>query len=126
MSTPSCVRSIWRRAGLMSTGPVSTSFRRANTHMLSVSLLAAFPDLVGACADYGVTGRARERGLWRWRGFGLHDFANDMPASRSTPPCRRRPGMVLMPAPLTARWRRPCEWHGAAPTVVFEPGRRAA
>ena len=87
--------------------------------MLSVSLLAAFPDLVEHALDYGVTGRARERGLWRWRGFGLHEFANDARKSIDARPAAGGPGMVLMAGPLDRALTAAREWHGAAPTVVF-------
>ena len=87
--------------------------------MLSVSLLAAFPDLVEHALDYGVTGRARERGLWRWRGFGLHEFANDTRKSIDARPAAGGPGMVLMAGPLDRALTAAREWHGAAPTVVF-------
>ena len=87
--------------------------------MLSVSLLAAFPDLVEHALDYGVTGRARERGLWRWRGFGLHEFANDARKSIDARPAAGGPGMVLMAGPLDRALAAAREWHGAPPTVVF-------
>jgi len=87
--------------------------------MLSVSLLAAFPDLVEHALDYGVTGRARERGLWRWRGFGLHEFANDARKSIDARPAAGGPGMVLMAGPLDRALTAARGWHGAAPTVVF-------
>ena len=45
--------------------------------MLSISLIAAFPELAEQALDYGVTGRARTLGLWRYQGFGLHAFATD-------------------------------------------------
>lgn len=87
--------------------------------MLSVSLLAAFPDLVEHALDYGVTGRARERGLWRWRGFGLHEFANDARKSIDARPAAGGPGMVLMAGPLDRALAAAGEWHGARPTVIF-------
>jgi len=70
--------------------------------MLSISLIAAFPELVDHALDYGVTGRAREQGLWCWQGFGLHDFATDARKSIDARPAAGGPGMVLMPAPLVA------------------------
>ena len=40
--------------------------------MLSISLIAAFPELAEHALDYGVTSRAAKLGLWRYQGFGLH------------------------------------------------------
>ena len=87
--------------------------------MLSVSLLAAFPDLVEHALDFGVTGRARERGLWRWQGFGLHDFAADARKSIDARPAAGGPGMVLMAGPLDRALAAARQWHQCKPTVVF-------
>ncbi len=87
--------------------------------MLSISLIAAFPELVENALDYGVTGRAREQRLWRWQGFGLHEFANDARKSIDARPAAGGPGMVLMPAPLDAALAAARAWHGAATTVIL-------
>ena len=80
--------------------------------MLSISLVATFPELVEHALDYGVTGRARQQGLWRWQGFALHDFATDARKSIDARPAAGGPGMVLMPAPLDAALAAARQWHG--------------
>ena len=87
--------------------------------MLSISLIAAFPELVETALDCGVTGRARRQGLWRWQGFALHDFATDARKSIDTRPAAGGPGMVLTPAPLDAALAAAREWHGEKSHVVF-------
>ena len=87
--------------------------------MLSISLIAAFPELAEQALDYGVTGRAAKLGLWRYQGFGLHDFAPDARKSIDARPAAGGPGMVLMPAPLDAARASARTWHGAPTTVVF-------
>jgi tRNA (guanine37-N1)-methyltransferase len=87
--------------------------------MLSISVIAAFPELVENALKYGVTGRARELGLWRWQGFPLHDFAMDARKSIDARPAAGGPGMVLMPAPLDAALAAARAWHGERSTVVF-------
>ena len=87
--------------------------------MLSISLIAAFPELVDHALDYGVTGRAREQGLWRWQGFGLHDFATDTRKSIDARPAAGGPGMVLTPAPLDAALAAARAWHGEPTTVIL-------
>ena len=87
--------------------------------MLSISLIAAFPELVEHALDYGVTGRAAKLGLWRYRGFGLHDFAVDARKSIDARPAAGGPGMVLMPVPLDAALVAARAWHGEPTTVVF-------
>lgn len=79
--------------------------------MLSISLIAAFPALVEQALDYGVTGRARQQGLWRWQGFALHDFATDARKSIDARPAAGGPGMVLKPAPLDAALAAARAWH---------------
>ncbi|MEO7255097.1 MAG: tRNA (guanosine(37)-N1)-methyltransferase TrmD [Casimicrobium sp.] len=87
--------------------------------MLSISLIAAFPELVEHALDFGVTGRARQQGLWRWQGFALHDFAADARKSIDARPAAGGPGMVLMPAPLDAALAAARTWHGEKSLVVF-------
>ena len=87
--------------------------------MLSISMIAAFPELVEHAVDYGVTGRARKLGLWHWQGFALHDFAADARKSIDARPAAGGPGMVLMPAPLDAALAAAREWHGEKSRVVF-------
>ena len=87
--------------------------------MLSISVIAAFPELVENALKYGVTGRARELGLWRWQGFPLHGFATDTRRSIDARPAAGGPGMVLMPAPLDAALAAARAWHGERSTVVF-------
>ncbi len=87
--------------------------------MLSISLIAAFPELAEHALDYGVTGRALKLGLWRYQGFGLHDFATDARKSIDARPAAGGPGMVLMPAPLDAALAAARAWHGEPTTVVF-------
>jgi tRNA (guanine37-N1)-methyltransferase len=87
--------------------------------MLSISLIAAFPELAEHALDYGVTGRAAKLGLWRFQGFGLHNFATDARKSIDARPAAGGPGMVLMPAPLDAALASARAWHGEPTTVVF-------
>lgn len=87
--------------------------------MLSIAMIAAFPEQVEHALDYGVTGRARQQGLWRWQGFALHDFAADARKSIDARPAAGGPGMVLMPAPLDAALAAAQAWHGEKSLVVF-------
>jgi tRNA (guanine37-N1)-methyltransferase len=87
--------------------------------VLSISLIAACPELADHALTYGVTGRAREQRLWRWQGFGLHDFAADPRKSIDTRPAAGGPGMVLMSDPLDAALAAARAWHAAPTTVVL-------
>ena len=87
--------------------------------MLSISLIAAFPELAEHALDYGVTGRALKLGLWRYQGFALHRFATDARKSIDARPAAGGPGMVLVSAPLDAALTNARAWHGEPTTVVF-------
>jgi tRNA (guanine37-N1)-methyltransferase len=80
----------------------------------SISLIAAFPELVETACKLGVTGRALERGLWRWRGFSLRDFANDARKTIDGRPAGGGPGMVLIQGPLDGATAAAREWHQSA------------
>ncbi len=87
--------------------------------MLSISLIAAFPELVEHALDCGVTGRARQQGLWHFQGFALHDFATDARKSIDARPAAGGPGMVLMAEPLNAALAAAQAWHGQKSYIVF-------
>jgi tRNA (guanine37-N1)-methyltransferase len=85
----------------------------------TISLIAAFPELVENACRYGVTGRALERGLWRWRGFSLRDFATDARKTIDGRPAGGGPGMVLMQGPLDAATAAAREWHQAPTKIIL-------
>jgi tRNA (guanine37-N1)-methyltransferase len=87
--------------------------------VLSISLIAAFPELAEHALDFGVTGRAAKLGLWRFQGFALHDFAADARKTIDARPAAGGPGMVLMAAPLDAALAAARAWHAEPTTVVF-------
>jgi tRNA (guanine37-N1)-methyltransferase len=88
----------------------------------AISLIAAFPELVEHACSFGVTGRALERDLWRWRGFSLRDFATDARKTIDGRPAGGGPGMVLMQGPLDAATTAARQWHhGNTKIVLLSP-----
>lgn len=85
----------------------------------AISVIAAFPELVEQACRIGVTGRALERGLWRFQGFSLRDFATDARKTIDGRPAGGGPGMVLMPAPLRAATAAARDWHGGKTKVIL-------
>ncbi len=88
---------------------------------LCVSVIALFPEIVEANVAVGITGRARDRGLWRYRSFQLRDFAFDPRKTVDGRPAGGGPGMVLMQAPLELAVNAAKSWHAAQndqPTTV--------
>jgi tRNA (guanine37-N1)-methyltransferase len=86
-----------------------------------VSLIALFPELVEPNVTLGITGRARERGLWRYKSFQLRDFAFDPRKTVDGRPAGGGPGMVLMREPLDRATTAAKAWHSeqnSAPAKV--------
>ena len=68
--------------------------------MLRIDVVTLFPDMVTHASAYGVTGRARERGLWDLGVWNPRDFATDSYRTVDDRPYGGGPGMVLIPEPL--------------------------
>jgi len=68
---------------------------------MRIDVVTLFPDLVEHASGYGVTGRARERGLWSLGVWNPRDFATDAYRTVDDRPYGGGPGMVLIPEPLT-------------------------
>ena len=68
--------------------------------MLRIDVVTLFPDMVAHASGYGVTGRARERGLWDLGVWNPRDFATDAYRTVDDRPYGGGPGMVLIPEPL--------------------------
>jgi tRNA (guanine37-N1)-methyltransferase len=82
-----------------------------NQTPLSISLIALFPDIVEPAVTLGITGRARDRGLWRYKSFQLRDFAFDARKTVDGRPAGGGPGMVLMREPLARATEAAKAWH---------------
>ena len=67
---------------------------------MRIDVVTLFPEMVTQACGYGITGRARERGLWQLRVFNPRDFATDAYRTIDDRPYGGGPGMVLMAPPL--------------------------
>lgn len=72
---------------------------------MRIDVVTLFPDMVTHASGYGVTGRARERGLWELRVWNPRDFATDAYRTVDDRPYGGGPGMVLMAEPLSRALR---------------------
>src|SRR5438093_11178 len=72
---------------------------------MRIDVVTLFPDMVTQACGYGITGRARERGLWQLGVWNPRDFATDAYRTIDDRPYGGGPGMVLMAAPLAAALR---------------------
>jgi len=65
-----------------------------------IDVVTLFPEMVEHAARFGITGRARERGLWRLGLWNPRDFATDNHRTIDDRPYGGGPGMVMMAGPL--------------------------
>ncbi len=89
---------------------------------LRFDAITLFPDMFEAVARYGITGRARERGLWSLRCWNPRDFATDAYRSVDDRPYGGGPGMVMLAQPLAdaiAAARR--DAPGERPVIALSP-----
>jgi tRNA (guanine37-N1)-methyltransferase len=66
-----------------------------------IDVVTLFPDMVAQAADYGVTGRARQRGLWHLAMWNPRDFTTDNHRTVDDRPYGGGPGMVMLAEPLS-------------------------
>ena len=67
---------------------------------MRIDVVTLFPDMVAQAAGYGVTGRARERGLWHLRLWNPREFTTDNHKTVDDRPYGGGPGMVMLAEPL--------------------------
>ena len=91
--------------------------------MLQFDVVTLFPQMLDAVTEWGVTGRARERGLYHLVAWNPRDFASNAYRTVDDRPYGGGPGMVMMPEPLhkalaaaQQRQRRARAAHPAAST----------
>ena len=93
---------------------------------MRIDVVTLFPDLVAQACGYGITGRARDRGLWTLGTWNPRDFAGDAYRTVDDRPYGGGPGMVLMCEPLSralaaARNAQAVSGHARAPTIYLSP-----
>ncbi|HSU43962.1 MAG TPA: tRNA (guanosine(37)-N1)-methyltransferase TrmD [Casimicrobiaceae bacterium] len=67
---------------------------------MRIDVVTLFPQMLTQASAYGITGRARERGLWQLGVWNPRDFATDAYRTIDDRPYGGGPGMVMMAAPL--------------------------
>jgi len=69
---------------------------------LRIDVISLFPEFIAGCADFGVVGRARERGLISLHGWNPRDYAEGNYRRVDDRPFGGGPGMVMLIDPLRA------------------------
>lgn len=67
---------------------------------MRIEIITLFPEMVEAAAAYGVTGRARDKGIWALGCRNPRDFASDAYRTVDDRPYGGGPGMVMTAEPL--------------------------
>lgn len=81
---------------------------------MRIDVVTLFPEMVTHACGYGVTGRARERGVWQLGVWNPRDFATDAYRTVDDRPYGGGPGMVLMAGPLARALQAAREAQAAA------------
>jgi tRNA (guanine37-N1)-methyltransferase len=68
-------------------------------------VVTIFPPMLDAVAGHGITGRARERGLWELHCWNPREYATDAYRSVDDRPYGGGPGMVMLAEPLAEALR---------------------
>jgi tRNA (guanine37-N1)-methyltransferase len=86
-------------------------------------VVSLFPEMFSALTEFGITGRARARGLYELNCWNPRDFAEDRYRTVDDRPYGGGPGMVMLPGPLEKSIRaahaRQQESAGAAGRVIY-------
>lgn len=93
---------------------------------LRIDVLTLFPDMVEHASSFGVTGRARERGLWKLGVWNPRDYASGNYRNVDDRPYGGGPGMVMLGEPLTkaltaARSAQRDEGYATSRTLYLSP-----
>jgi tRNA (guanine37-N1)-methyltransferase len=88
---------------------------------MQVAVVSLFPDMVGRIAEFGVVGRARERGLLGLCCETPRDYASDRHRTVDDRPYGGGPGMVLMYEPAAAALHAARQRVPEGSPVVYTP-----
>ena len=92
--------------------------------MIRFHVVTLFPEMFAAVSDSGITGRARERGLWGLETWNPRRFATDNYRSVDDRPYGGGPGMVMMAGPLSRALDAAGAAGGGAVIYLSPQGRR--
>lgn len=89
------------------------------TKSLWCSVVTIFPEMLAAIRDYGITGRAVEKGLLTLNSVDLRAFAHDKHATVDDRPYGGGPGMVMMAEPLRGALQAAKEVAPSSAKVIY-------
>jgi tRNA (guanine37-N1)-methyltransferase len=90
--------------------------------MMRFDVITLFPGLFDALLDFGISGRALDRGLFRFKAWNPRDFAMDKYRTVDDRPYGGGPGMVMLAEPLDATMdaiKAELQQENLAPHVIY-------
>lgn len=89
---------------------------------MRIDILTLFPEYFDPLCGSGITGRARDRGLWQLKAWNLRDYVHDLHRTVDDRPYGGGPGMVMLAQPLAdALAAARADRVGQAPVVLLGP-----
>ncbi len=86
---------------------------------MEIAVVTLFPDMFKALTDYGVTGRAVQRGVVRLSGWNPRDYSEDRQRTVDDRPYGGGPGMVMRVEPLSAAIAAARQAVGEGSRVIY-------
>ena len=86
---------------------------------MRIDVITLFPQMFSAVTDYGVTGRAVQRGLLDVQGWNPRDYATDNYRTVDDRPYGGGPGMVMLAQPLQEAIEAARAAHSDAAKVIY-------
>ncbi len=88
---------------------------------MQIEVISLFPEMFAALSDHGVTGRAKQRGLYQLTLTNPRQYTQDVHQSVDDRPYGGGPGMVMLAEPLSraiADCKARLQLHGVTPKVI--------
>src|SRR5687768_2197219 len=89
--------------------------------VIRFDVVTLFPEMFGAVAGSGITGRALEAGLWSLTTWNPRDFATDSYRTVDERPYGGGPGMVMLAEPLDRALDAVSKSGGSGKTIYLSP-----
>jgi tRNA (guanine37-N1)-methyltransferase len=86
---------------------------------MRIDVITLFPQMFAAVTDYGVTGRAVQRGILQLQGWNPRDYATDNYRTVDDRPYGGGPGMVMLAQPLQEAITAARAAHSGAAKVIY-------
>ncbi len=88
---------------------------------MRIDVITLFPEIFKAVTDYGISSRAKERGLWTIHFWNPRATTTDLHRTVDDRPFGGGPGMVMMAEPLAATLEAIRASGNTGPVIAFSP-----